>query len=303
MIDKLIEGIKQKKCPVCVGLDTIHTYLPMDFADAKKSLKFVTQAIYDFNKEIIDAVYDIVPAVKIQSACYEMYGHYGVKTMEKTIRYAKKLGLVTIADVKRNDIGSTASAYSSAYLGGVDVGGEKFFPFDADYITVTPYLGSDGILPFVEDCKAYGKGIFVLVKTSNPSGGEVQNLKVARRKVYNRVADLVAKWGADTIGEYDYSDVGAVVGATYPEEAAKLRKKYKKMFFLIPGYGAQGAGADDVAVNFDVHGLGGIVNNSRGVLLAYKKHEDVTFQVAARQAVLDMKQDLLSAFERNGIVL
>ncbi len=303
MIDKLIEGIKQKKCPVCVGLDTLHSYLPLEFRDVKKSLKFASQAIYDFNKEIIDAIYDIVPSVKIQSACYEMYGHHGVHAMERTIRYAKKLGLVTIADVKRNDIGSTASAYSKAYLGEVEIGGEFIAPFDADFITVTPYLGSDGIVPFLEDCKKYNKGIFVLVKTSNPSGGEVQNLKVARRMVYNRVADMVQKWGSDMIGEYDYSNVGAVVGATYPEEAEKLRKKYKKTFFLIPGYGAQGATADDVVGNFDKHGLGGVVNNSRGVLLAYKKHTDLSFQEAARKVVLDMKEDILGAFERKGLVL
>lgn len=304
MIDKLIEGIKQTKCPVCVGLDTMHTYLPEDFSiDRRNPLKSAAEGIYEFNKAIIDAVYDIVPSVKVQVAYYEQYGPYGMKAFQKTIAYAKKLGLVAIADVKRNDIGSTAAAYSNAILGGLEMNGELVQPYNADFATVTGYLGTDGVKPFVEDCKKYGKGIFVLVKTSNPSGGEIQDLRVYRRNVYLRMADLVKEWGKDLIGEYGYSSVGAVVGATYKEQAAMLRKKYPEMFFLVPGYGAQGATADDIVVNFDQFGMGAVVNSSRGILLAYRKpqYAGMTFAEAARAATLDMKNDILGAFQRNGI--
>lgn len=306
MIDKLIEGIKATRCPVCVGLDTMHTYLPAEFrVDQSKPLKSIARAILDFNREILDSVADLVPSVKVQVAYYEQYGAPGMKAFEKTVAYAKKMGLTVIADVKRNDIGSTAAAYSSAYLGGVKIGEERFFPCDADCITVNPYLGIDGVQPFLNDCKKYNKGIFILVKTSNPSSGEFQDLKVNRKTVYQRVADKVDEWGKNLMGEYGYSNVGAVVGATYPEQAADLRRRHPSTFFLIPGYGAQGATAEDIAVNFDANGLGGVINSSRGILLAYRqpKYQGMNFKEAARAAVLDMKKDILDSFEKQGIIL
>lgn len=304
MIDKLIEGIKETKCPICVGLDTMHTYLPGEFVpEGKNPLKAIGRALYDFNREIIDAVSDIVPSVKVQAAYYEQYGPAGMKAFQKTIAYAKKVGLVVIADVKRNDIGSTAAAYSNAYLGGIEIGGETYFPYNADFVTVTPYLGTDGIQPFLEDCKKYQKGIFVLVKTSNPSGGELQDLKVNRKTFYQRVGDKVVEWGSELMGEYGYSNVGAVVGATYREQAEDLRRRFRHMFFLVPGYGAQGATADDIVVNFDAHGMGAVVNSSRGILLAYRQpaYQGMSFQEAARAATINMKNDILAAFARNGI--
>ncbi len=306
MIDKLIEGIKQTKCPVCVGLDTMHTYLPEEFeADEKKPLRSIGDALFDFNREIIDSINDIVPSVKVQVAYYEQYGSAGMRAFKKTIAYARKVGLVVIADVKRNDIGSTATAYSNAYLGGVEIGGERHCPYESDFITVNPYFGIDGIQPFLNDCKKYGKGIFALVKTSNPSGGEFQDLKVYRKRLYERVADKVDAWGKDLIGEYGYSAVGAVVGATYREQAQFLREKHPTTFFLVPGYGAQGATAADIAVNFDANGLGAVINSSRGILLAYKKpqYAGMNFKKAARAAVLDMKEDILSALKANGVNL
>ncbi len=304
MIDKLIEGIKQTKCPVCVGLDTMHTYLPKELeVDEKKPLKSVGEALFDFNREIIDSIGDIVPALKVQVAYYEQYGAPGMKAFAKTIAYARKVGLAVIADVKRNDIGSTAAAYSNAYLGGVDVDGQMHCPFESDFITVNPYFGIDGVQPFLDDCRKNGKGIFVLVKTSNPSGGELQDMKVYRKRLYERVADKVDFWGKDLMGEYGYSAVGAVVGATYKEQAEFLRQRHPGTFFLVPGYGAQGATAADIAVNFDESGLGAIVNSSRGILLAYRqpKYDGLNFKEAARAAVLDMKDDILSALKERGI--
>lgn len=304
MIDKLIEGIKATKAPICVGLDTMHTYLPEEFeVDLEHPFKSIGGALFDFNKEIIDAVSDVVPSVKVQAAYYEQYGPSGMKAMKKTIDYAKKRSLIVIADVKRNDIGSTAAAYSAAYLGGVDIGGETFRAYDADFATVNPYLGSDGVMPFIEDCKKYGKGIFVLVKTSNKSGGELQDRRAPFHTVYETMGDMVEKWGSELVGEYGYSAVGAVVGATYKKQAEALRKKHPSMFFLVPGYGAQGATADDIVVNFDKNGLGAVVNSSRGILLAYKKpkYAGMSFRQAARAAAIDMRQDILGAFSKNGI--
>lgn len=304
MIDKLIEGIKATKAPICVGLDTMHTYLPEDFEpDREKPLKSIGNALFDFNKEIIDAVNDIVPSVKVQAAYYEQYGPAGMKAFKRTIDYAKKRGLIVIADVKRNDIGSTAAAYSSAYIGGVEINGETVMSYNADFATVNGYLGSDGVKPFIGDCKKYGKGIFVLVKTSNKSGGELQDIKAPFKPIYMTMAEMVNRWGESLIGEYGYSSVGAVVGATYRKQGEQLRKRFPHMFFLIPGYGAQGATADDIAVNFDRFGLGGVVNSSRGILLAYRKEQysGLSFKEAARQATIDMKKDILEAFKRNGI--
>jgi len=297
IIDKLCEKIKQTRCPVCVGLDTDYGYLNEEYAvkSDNPSNADKAAAIYRFNCGIVDAVKDVVPSVKVQAAYYEQYGADGMKCFLDTMQYAKDKGLVVIADVKRNDIGSTAKAYSTAYLAGSA----------ADFITVNAYLGIDGIQPFLDDCEKTGKGIFALVKTSNPSGGEFQDLDIGGQTLYQTVADKVAAWGEDLMGHMGYNSVGAVVGATYPAQAEELRARMKHTFFLVPGYGAQGAGADDIAVNFDERGLGAVVNSSRGILLAYKKeqYKGMDAPQAAKQASIDMKEDILAAFGRRGIEL
>lgn len=295
--DQLIEKINETKNPTCVGLDTSFDYLPDEMKKGAEDFKDAAEAILEFNKNIIDSVHDIVPAVKVQIAYYEQYGRAGLKAFKKTAEYAKKKGLIVITDAKRNDIGATASRYAAAFLGETDVNGKKDTAFDSDFLTVNGYLGSDGITPFTDECKARDKGIFVLVKTSNPSSGELQNLKLQDgRTVYECMGDMVEQWGADTVGKYGYSAVGAVVGATYPEEAKVLRARLKHTFFLIPGYGAQGANAEMLKNCFDQNGSGGIVNNSRGILCAYKKRGGKYFE-AARAACLDMKADLNSVLK------
>jgi len=294
-IDALCAAIKKTQCPVCVGLDTELSHLPEAYAPKEKSNDAIAQSVFRYNCDIIDAIKDVAPSVKVQAAYYEQYGVEGMRCFLDTMAYAKAAGLIVIADVKRNDIGSTAKAYANAYIRSSA----------ADFITVNAYLGIDGIAPFIEACTETGKGIFALVKTSNPSGGEFQDLVVDGKKLYEIIADKVAEWGASIKGQSGYSSVGAVVGATYPAEAEALRQRCPHTFFLVPGYGAQGAGADDIAVNFDKRGLGGVVNSSRGILLAWKKdaYKGMSAPQAARQAVLDMKQDILSAFERRGIDL
>ncbi len=294
IVDTLIEKIIEKQNPTCVGLDTSFDYLPENMRAGAKTAEDAAEAILMFNRGIIDAVYDIVPSVKVQIAYYEQYGPAGMKAFLETLRYAKEQGLVVITDAKRNDIGATASQYATAYLGESKVEGNTFPAFPSDFLTVNGYLGSDGIVPFVEQCNAHDKGIFVLVKTSNPSSGELQNLKLADgRTVYECMGDMVEKWGEGTVGKYDYSRVGAVVGATYPEEAKVLRARLPHTFFLVPGYGAQGANAEMLKNCFDSCGLGGVVNNSRGVLCAYRKRGG-NYDEAARQACLDMRADLQS---------
>ena len=299
MIDRLIDKITQTDCPVCVGLDTQLEYIPENFLNGDNSdlLEYAAKNIFEFNRAIIEAIADIVPCVKVQSAYYEMYGYKGVEALYKTIQYAKDKGLIVIADVKRNDIGSTAAAYSSAYLGRTKIMGEEIAPFDADFITVNGYLGLDGIKPFVEDCGRYQKGIFVLVKTSNPSSGDLQDLVSGGKTIWEHMADRVEKWGSGLIGKYGYSSVGAVVGATYPKQAAAIRKNHPRIFVLIPGYGAQGATAKDILPSFDAKGGGGIVNSSRAVLTAYrdKKYKNLSFTSAARECVLDTKKDITNA--------
>ena len=293
IVDTLIEKIIQKQNPTCVGLDTSFDYLPDAMRAGASTAEDAADAILMFNRGIIDAVSDIVPSVKVQIAYYEQYGPAGMRAFLETLRYAKEQGLVVITDAKRNDIGATASQYATAYLGESKVGETVFSAFPSDFLTVNGYLGSDGILPFVEQCKAHDKGIFVLVKTSNPSSGELQNLKLEDgRTVYECMGDMVEKWGEGTVGKYGYSSVGAVVGATYPEEAKVLRARLPRTFFLVPGYGAQGANAEMLKNCFDSNGLGGVVNNSRGVLCAYKKRGG-SYDEAARAACLDMKADLL----------
>lgn len=292
--DLLTDKIIEKQNPTCVGLDTAFGYLPEEMQAGVSDFSGVAQAVLAFNKRIIDATCDIVPSVKVQIAYYEQYGAEGLKAFYETLVYAKEKGLVVIADCKRNDIGATAAQYSAAYLGETEMNGKTERAFPSDFLTVNGYLGSDGIIPFVENCKKYGRGIFALVKTSNPSSGELQNLKLADgRTVYKCMGDMVEEWGKDTVGKYGYSAVGAVVGATHPEEAKILRERLPHTFFLIPGYGAQGGNAEMLKSCFHKGGLGGIVNNSRGILCAYKKRGG-DYAEAARAACLDMKADLLS---------
>lgn len=301
IIDSLIEKIDQLKNPTAVGLDTFVDYLPEHMQSKCGTAEDCAKYVTEFNYKIIDRIADIVPAVKVQVAYYEIYGHYGMKAFADTLAYAKSKGLYTIADAKRNDIGSTAAAYAKAFLSGVQIGGKKFCGFEADFLTVNGYLGSDGILPFIDAAKQNDKGIFVLVKTSNPASGELQD------KVYNdgdtlyeKMGTLLTEWGKPLVGEYGYSGAGAVVGATHPQQAADIRKKFPNMFFLIPGYGAQGGKASDLAVSFDEKGRGGIVNNSRGILCAYKKekYSNMTFDAAAYAACCDMQADISAAIYR-----
>ena len=298
MIDKLIEKIVDLQNPTCVGLDTSFSYLPEDMRNGISSFDDAAEAIAEFNMNVIDKVCDVVPSVKVQIAYYEMYGHAGLQAFEYTVNYAKGRGLIVIADCKRNDIGSTAGCYSSAYLGKTDVNGKLLRAFAADMLTVNGYLGYDGIKPFVNDIKAYDKSIFALVKTSNPSSGEFQNLKLDNGQyVYEKMGELVSEWGKDSIGMYGYSEVGAVVGATHPEEAERLRAQLPHTFFLIPGYGAQGGSAEMLKVCFDKNGLGGVVNSSRGIICAYRdqRYSGMNYAEAACAACIDMQQDLVSA--------
>ena len=304
IIDQLINKINETGNPTVVGLDPRLNYIP-EYITAKYYEKYgytakaAAKAMFKFNKKIVDAVCDIVPAVKPQIAMYERYGIEGLKAYIKTCEYAKSKGLVVIGDIKRSDISSTAEAYSDAHLGKVRIGETEFEPFCHDYVTVNAYLGSDGITPFLKDCQAYEKGIFVLAKTSNPNSGEIQDLMVDGMTVYERMGLLIEKWGSELIGSNGYSSVGAVVGATHPQQAKKLREIMPHTFFLVPGYGAQGGKAEDLAVCFDKNGIGAIVNSSRGIIAAHMKDQykdcftnDKDFALAARQACIDMKNDL-----------
>ncbi len=303
MIDSLINKIIKMQNPSCVGLDTDFSYLPDEMKEDISTFEGAAERIIEFNMNVIDKVCDIVPAVKVQIAYYEMYGYEGLRAFNYTVNYARGRGMTVIADCKRNDIGSTAGCYSKAYLGKTALGGKTLQAFPADMLTVNGYLGYDGIKPFVDDVKANDKSIFILVKTSNPSSGELQNLRLDNGKfIYEHMGELVSEWGKDIIGKYGYSEVGAVVGATHPGEAVRLRAQMPHTFFLIPGYGAQGGSAEMLKVCFDGRGLGGIVNSSRGILCAYKKPEysGMTYYEAARAACLDMQQDLQSAIGKFG---
>ena len=294
IIDTLIEKIIQTQNPTCVGLDTQLSYLPEEMRKGVKTCAQAADAIEQFNFKLIESVCDIVPSVKVQIAYYEQYGAEGVRAFLNTVAYAKEKGLIVIADCKRNDIGSTAGRYSAAYLGETALGSGNVSVAGCDFLTVNAYLGTDGVQPFLEDCKAFDRGLFILVKTSNPSSGELQDLMLADgRTVYECMGDMVELWGAGLVGRYGYSAVGAVVGATHPAEAKILRKRLKHTFFLIPGYGAQGGKAEMLKNCFDGHGLGGVVNNSRGILTAYQKNGG-TYYGAAREACLAMKADLAS---------
>lgn len=299
--DLLIEKIKAKGNPSVAGLDPKLEYVPeyirkKAYSEYGKNLKGASEAIWEYNKGLIDALYDIVPAVKPQSAFYEMYGLCGEEILHRTISYTKEKGLYVILDVKRNDIGSTAEAYSRAYLGKCEVDGELYDACGVDCITVNPYLGTDGVQPFIEDCKKYDKAIFTLVKTSNPSSGEFQDKIMDEKTLFETVAKRVDEWNSDTIGKSGYGAVGAVVGATYPEQAKILRSIMPKSYFLVPGYGAQGGGAQGVKPCFNADGLGAIVNSSRGIMCAYKKGDwkEEQFAEAARAEAIRMKEDLIS---------
>ncbi|MBQ5334718.1 MAG: orotidine-5'-phosphate decarboxylase [Oscillospiraceae bacterium] len=297
--DTLISKIVSMKNPTVAGLDPkldyVPEYLRRSFLEEDgETLKAASKAIYRYNQLLIDALCDIVPAVKLQAAYYEMYGHHGIKTMERTIRYARLRGMYVITDAKRNDIGATMEAYAAAHLGTCMIGGTECEPFGADALTVNGYLGSDGIDPLLKICKERGKGIFVLCKTSNPSSGEFQDLLIDGVPLYARMGDKCEEWGADSIGTYGYSAVGAVVGATYPEQLSELRARLPHTLFLVPGYGAQGGGAAGIAGGFDKNGLGAVVNSSRAILCAYKKEgcDERDFAGAARREALRMREDL-----------
>lgn len=299
--DRLIERIKETGNPSVVGLDPKLEYVP-EFIQKRYleedgwSLKSAAKSILKFNQMIIDEIYDIVPAIKPQAAYYEMYGHHGMKTLERTIRYAKLKGMFVITDGKRNDIGATMEAYTNAHLGVVNICDSEYEPFGADALTVNGYLGTDGISPLLKVCKERDKGIFVLVKTSNPSSGELQDRLIDGVPLYAVMGDMCEKWGSEQIGRYGYSSVGAVVGATYPEQLSELRKRLPHTMFLVPGYGAQGGGAKGVAGAFDENGLGAIVNSSRAIMCAYKKEEcnERDFAKAARHEAIRMRDDIKS---------
>ena len=306
MIEKLIANIKRTKAPIVVGLDPMLNYIPEHiqkkaFAEFGETLEGAAEAIWKYNKEIVDHTYDLIPAVKPQIAMYEQFGIEGLKAFKKTVDYCKEKGLVVIGDVKRGDIGSTSAAYATAHLGKVQVGCKTYAAFDEDFATVNPYLGSDGIKPFLEVCKEEKKGIFVLVKTSNPSSGEFQDRLIDGKPLYELVGEKVAQWGEECMGE-SYSYVGAVVGATYPEMGKVLRKVMPKSYILVPGYGAQGGKGADLVHFFNEDGLGAIVNSSRGIIAAYKqekyaKYGAEHFGEASRAAVEDMVKDITGALD------
>ena len=306
MINKLISNIRKTNAPIVVGLDPMLNYIPEHiqkkaFAEFGESLEGAAEAIWQYNKGIVDATYDLIPAVKPQIAMYEQFGIPGLIAYKKTVDYCKSKDLVVIGDIKRGDIGSTSAAYAVGHLGQVQVGSRKYAGFDEDFATVNPYLGSDGVKPFMDICKEEKKGIFVLVKTSNPSSGEFQDRVIDGRPLYELVGEKVAQWGDELMGD-EYSYVGAVVGATYPEMGKVLRKIMPKTFILVPGYGAQGGKGADLVHFFNEDGLGAIVNSSRGIIAAYKQEKYKEFGAenyadASRAAVKDMIADISGALE------
>ena len=306
MINRLVEKIKKTNAPIVVGLDPMLSYVPEQvqnkaFGEFGETLEGAAEAIWQFNKAIVDAVCDLIPAVKPQVAMYEQFGVPGMAAYEKTVAYCQEKGLVVIGDIKRGDIGSTSEAYAVGHLGRVRVGSRSYAGFHEDFATVNPYLGSDGVKPFLKVCREEKKGIFILVKTSNPSSGEFQDRLVDGRPLYELVGEKVAQWGEEAMGD-DYSYVGAVVGATYPEMGRILRKIMPKSYILVPGYGAQGGKGKDLVHFFNEDGLGAIVNSSRGIIAAYRQEQYGSFgpehfAEASRQAVLDMVSDIRGALE------
>lgn len=304
-MDKLIDKIKELDNPTVIGLDPRYDMIPSCITSKyDKTIEGACKAIVEFNKALIDATYDIIPAVKPQIAFYEMFGVEGINAFNQTCQYAKEKGMIVIADIKRGDIGSTAAGYSNAYLGKTPLLEKEEAIFDVDFVTINPYLGIDGVKPFIEDCKKYGKGMFIIDKTSNPSSGELQDLKLENgRTIYEEVAILIEKWGEELVGEYGYSSVSSVVGATYPEQLQSLRALAPHTFFLIPGYGAQGGKVEDIALGFDKNGIGGIVNASRSLMCAYKKDQwkeqfsEEEFANATRAEAIRMRDELNGAIK------
>ena len=306
MINKLVKKISDLNAPIVVGLDPMLDYVPEEvkkkaFAEYGETLEGAGEAIWQFNKAIVDATYDLIPAVKPQIAMYEQFGIPGMIAFKKTVDYCKEKDLVVIGDIKRGDIGSTSAAYAVGHVGKVQVGANKYAGFDEDFVTVNPYLGSDGIKPFIDVCKEENKGIFVLVKTSNPSSGEFQDQLVDGKPLYELVGKKVAEWGESHMGD-SYSYVGCVIGATYPEMGKVLRKVMPKSYILVPGYGAQGGKGKDLVHFFNEDGLGAIVNSSRGIIAAYKQEAYAKFGAenfgeASRAAVEDMVADIAQALE------
>ena len=308
VVDKLIENTIRTKNPSVIGLDPDIGKIPSCYkVNAKSNHPFetVANAIYEFNRDVIDTVADLVPAVKPQMAFYEKYGSFGVATFEKTVAYAKSKGLVVVEDAKRNDIGNTAQAYADGHLGCVELlDGSLASSIDADFLTVTPFLGSESLHPFIEVCKKNSKGIFVLVKTSNTSSGEIQDVVASDGKTISQsIAKYVSEQADTFTGEHGYSSIGAVVGATYPEEAVSLRKLMPKSYFLVPGYGAQGGGAKDILPCFNADGLGAIVNSSRGILYTHMSSEERAqcsrqeYMLSVRMATLQMQEDIYSVLK------
>ena len=305
MINKLVDKITKTQAPIVVGLDPMMKFIPEHiktaaFKEYGETLAGAGEAIWQYNKAIVDATYDLIPAVKPQIAMYEQFGIEGLIAFKKTVDYCKSKDLVIIGDVKRGDIGSTSEAYAVGHLGKVTVGSNQYYGFDEDFATVNPYLGSDGIKPFVNVCKEENKGLFILAKTSNPSSGEFQDRLVDGKPLYEVVAEKIAEWGADHMGSCGYSYIGAVVGATYPEMGKALRKVMQKSYILVPGYGAQGGKGKDLVHFFNEDGLGAIINSSRGIIAAYQqeayaKFGAENFAEASRQAVLDMQADIAQA--------
>ena len=323
MINRLISRIQKTKAPIVVGLDPMMKFVPghirqAAFRECGETLEGAAEAIWRYNQGIVDAISDLVPAVKPQIAMYEQFGIPGLQAFKRTVDYCREMGLVVIGDIKRGDIGSTSEAYAVGHLGKVQVGSRAYYGFNEDFVTVNPYLGSDGVKPFLKVCAEEGKGIFVLVKTSNPSSGELQDRLVKEtgsgsslregadgyRPIYEIVGEQVAAWGADCMPEQgDYSFVGAVVGATYPEQGRILRRIMPKTMILVPGYGAQGGKGADLVHFFNEDGLGAIINSSRGIIAAYQQEQYARFGEqgyadAAREAVLAMREDIASALER-----
>ncbi len=305
MINKLIKEIRRKNAPIVVGLDPTEKLIPdyiieKHISEMGESLEAMGEAIWEYNKGIIDAIYEYIPAVKPQIAMYERYGIPGLMAFDRTVHYCKEKGLVVVGDVKRGDIGSTSAAYADAHLGRVTIGSRSMLVFDEDFATVNPYLGSDGIKPFIDVCKEEKKGIFVLVKTSNPGSGEYQDRIIDGRPLYEIVAENIAAMADDFMGD-DYSYIGAVVGATYPKQGEALRKLLPKSYILVPGYGAQGGKGKDLKHFFNKDGLGAIINSSRGIIGAYQNEKyasytDRGYADAALAAVKDMIEDIASVF-------
>ena len=307
MIQKLTDKIQKTNAPIVVGLDPMMKFIPESikknaFAEYGETLAGAAEAIWQYNKGLIDAIYDLIPAVKPQIAMYEQFGVEGLIAYKKTLDYCKEKDLVIIGDIKRGDIGSTSSAYATGHLGKITIGSNTYAPFDEDFATVNPYLGSDGVKPFIDVCKEEKKGIFILVKTSNPSSGEFQDRLIDGKPLYEWVGQKVDEWGADCMGSNGYSYVGAVVGATYPEMGKILRDIMPKSYILVPGYGAQGGKGADLVHFFNKDGLGAIVNSSRGIIAAYQNEKYASFGEAgyadaARQAVIDMREDIAGALQ------